>query len=209
MTHSEIAKVIQHFRDAAHRSLQAGFEVIEIHAAHGYLLHKFLSPLSNHCQDEYGGSLANRMRFLLEVVDVLREAMPDALPLFVRISASDWTAGGLTIADNVEVARELKMHGVDLVDASSGGNVATAEIPAAPNYQVPFAERIRREAGIATGAVGLITEPEQANEIIAQGQADVVLLPRELLRNPYWPLHAARMLGYDVPWLPRYVRAKL
>lgn len=209
MTHEEIGEVVQRFQDAARRALTAGFEVIEIHAAHGYLLHEFLSPLSNHRDDEYGGTLENRMRFLLQVVGAVRQVLSDELPLFVRISASEWTEGGQTIAESVEIARALKKHGVDLVDASSGGNVATASIPLSPGYQVPFAERIRREAGIATGAVGLITEPQQANEIISKQQADLVLLARELLRDPYWPLRAARVLGHDIAWLPQYIRAKL
>ncbi|GAC1624632.1 MAG: NADH:flavin oxidoreductase/NADH oxidase [Ktedonobacteraceae bacterium] len=209
LTKQEISEITQSFRIAAERSLKAGFQVIELHAAHGYLLHEFLSPLSNHRTDEYGGSLRNRMRFLLETVDAVRQVWPDALPLFVRISATDWTEGGLTIADSVEIAQTLKGHGVDLIDVSSGGNVAVAKIPTAPNYQVPFAAQIRRESGISTAALGLITEPEQANEIIHSGQADMVALARGILRDPYWPLHAARTLGYDFPWQPQYVRAKL
>ncbi len=209
MTHADIAEVTQHFQEAAQRALQAGFQVIEIHAAHGYLFHEFLSPLSNHRDDEYGGSLANRMRFLIETTDAIRSVWPEDLPLFVRISASDWTEGGLTSADSVEIARTLKAHGVDLIDASSGGNVATARIPIAANYQVPFAQQIRHEAGLATGAVGLITEAEQANKIVLDGQADMVFLARELLRDPYWPLRAARELGYDVTWPVQYERAKI
>jgi 2,4-dienoyl-CoA reductase-like NADH-dependent reductase (Old Yellow Enzyme family) len=209
MTKDDIAEVVQHFQDAARRALVAGFQVIEIHGAHGYLIHEFLSPLSNQREDEYGGDLNNRMRFLLEVTDAIRAVWPDSLPLFVRLSATDWTEGGLTIEDTVQIARELKKHRVDLIDASSGGNVATAQIPLAPNYQVPFAERIRNEANIDTGAVGLITEPQQANEIISHERADLVFLARELLRDPYWPLHAAHALQYDVPWLPQYLRAKL
>ncbi len=205
----EISAVSQSFRVAAERALKAGFQVIELHGAHGYLFHEFLSPLSNHRTDEYGGSLRNRMRFLLETADAVREIWPAELPLFVRLSATDWTEGGLTIGDSVEIAQTLKGHGVDLIDASSGGNISTAKVPVAPGYQVPFAEQIRRESGIATAAVGLITEPEQANEIIHSGQADVVALARELLRDPYWPLHAARTLGYDVPWTAQYERAKL
>lgn len=209
LTHAEIGEVVQHFKDATRRALTAGFEVIEIHAAHGYLLHEFLSPLSNRRDDEYGGSLMNRLRLLLEVVDTIRQVLPDELPLLVRISASDWTERGLTVSDSVEIARELKKHGVDLIDTSSGGNVATARIPQSPGYQVPFAERIRREAEIATGAVGLITEAHQANEIIRNHQADIVFLARELLRDPYWPLHAARALNHDIMWPPQYMRAKL
>jgi 2,4-dienoyl-CoA reductase-like NADH-dependent reductase (Old Yellow Enzyme family) len=209
LTRQEIAEIVQHFQDAARRALSAGFQVIEIHGAHGYLLHEFLSPLSNHRDDEYGGTLTKRMRFLLEVVDAIRQVWPEEFPLFVRLSASDWTEGGLTIADSVQIARELKKHGVDLIDASSGGNVATANIPLAPGYQVPFAEHLRREAAIATGAVGLITDAEQANEIIGSQQADLVLLARELLRDPYWPLHAARVLGHDIAWPSQYLRARL
>lgn len=208
LTSDEIAEVVQHFQDAAKRALQAGFQVLEVHGAHGYLIHEFLSPLSNHRQDAYGGSLRNRMRILLEAVDAVREVMPDELPLFVRLSASDWTEGGLTISDTVEIARELKQHGVDLIDASSGGNVATAKIPLAPGYQVPFAEEIRRDADIPTAAVGLITQPQHANDIIQHQQADLVALARELLRDPYWPMHAARALGYDMTWPSQYVRAK-
>lgn len=209
LTKQEIREITRHFRSAAARALKAGFQVIELHAAHGYLLHEFLSPLSNHRTDEYGGSLRNRMRFLLEIADEVRQVWPDTLPLFVRLSATDWTEGGLTIADSVEIAQTLKGHSVDLIDASSGGNMFTAKIPVAPGYQVPFAEQIRRDSGIPTAAVGLITEPAQANEIIQRGQADLVTLARELLRDPYWPLHAARTLGYDFPWAPQYERAKL
>lgn len=208
MTHEDIAQVVQAFREATLRSLKAGFQVIELHAAHGYLVHQFLSPLSNKRDDEYGGSLTNRMRFLLEIVDATREVWPQELPIFVRISASDWTEGGLTIEDSVEVARALKEHHVDLIDVSSGGNAAKARIPVGPSYQVPFAEQIRQEADIATGAVGLITKPEQANEILESQQADLIFLARELLRDPYWPIHAARALGYDIAWPKQYERAK-
>lgn len=208
ISRQDIAEITQHFQDAARRSLAAGFQVVEIHAAHGYLLHEFLSPLSNHRDDDYGGTLANRTRFLLEVVDAVRLVWPERYPLFVRISASDWTEGGLAIEESVEIARELKKHQIDLIDVSSGGNVATATVPLAPGYQAPFAERIRQEADIPTGAVGLITEAEHANAIIEQQQADVVLLARELLRDPYWPIHAARTLGYDIPWPPQYLRAR-
>src|SRR5450631_3535548 len=204
----EIREVVGAFRKAAERALAAGFQVVEIHAAHGYLIHEFLSPLSNSRTDEYGGSLENRMRLLVEIVDATRAVLPEGLLLFVRLSASDWTEGGLTIEDTVAVSRVLKQHGVDLIDASSGGNVSTAKIPLKPGYQVPFAEQIRRETGIATGAVGLITDPEQANTIVEQGEADLIFLARELLRDPYWPLHAAHALHDDVEWLPQYVRAK-
>jgi 2,4-dienoyl-CoA reductase-like NADH-dependent reductase (Old Yellow Enzyme family) len=209
MTKAEIAEVVEHFQTATRRALKAGFQIFEVHAAHGYLLHQFLSPLSNQRTDEYGGSLENRQRFLLEVVDAIRQVVPEELPVFARISATDWVEGGLTLEESVEVARALKEHGVDLVDTSTGGNVATAQIPMAPNYQVPFAERIRSESGIATGAVGIITEPAQANEIIERGQADVIFLARSLLRDPYWPLRAARELHQDVKWPSQYERAKL
>lgn len=209
LTQVEIAGIVQSFKAAAQRSLKAGFQVIEIHAAHGYLLHEFLSPLSNQRSDSYGGSLLNRMRFLLETVDAIHEVWPAEFPLFVRLSASDWTEGGLTIADSVQIARELKKHDVDLIDASSGGNVAHAKIPATPGYQVPFAGQIRREAGIRTGAVGLITQPEQANEILSNQEADLIFLARELLRDPYWPLHAAHALRYHISWPKQYERAKI
>ncbi len=209
LTRQEIAEVVQSFQQAAQRALTAGFEIIEVHAAHGYLFHEFLSPLSNHRDDEYGGTLANRMRFLLETVDAIQQVWPDKLPIFVRLSASDWTEGGLTIADSVEIARALKQHGVDLIDTSSGGNVSSAKIPAAPGYQVPFAQQIRHETGIATAAIGLITEPRQANDIIQSNQADMVVLARELLRDPYWPMHAAHELQYDMQWPAQYLRARL
>lgn len=209
MTHSDIAEVVESFRIATKRALEAGFEVIELHGAHGYLLHQFLSPLSNHRDDRYGGSLTNRMRFLLEVVDAVRGTMPQQLPLWVRLSATDWKEGGLTGDDTVEIARALQLHGIDLIDVSSGGNVEKVHIPLAPGYQVPFAEQVRREVAIPTGAVGLITEPHHANSIISEGKADLVLLARELLRDPYWPLHAAHTLGYDNPWPIQYERAKV
>ncbi len=209
LSENEIAEIVQRFQDATRRALQAGFQVIELHAAHGYLIHEFLSPLSNKRQDKYGGNLDNRMRFLIEITDALRNILPDELPLLVRISASDWTEGGLTISDSVAIARELKKHGVDLIDVSSGGNVASAKIPLSPGYQVPFANAIRNEAHITTGAVGLITEPTHANEILQQGQADMIFLARELLRDPYWPLHAARELQQEITWPDQYTRAKL
>ncbi|MDQ6662614.1 MAG: NADH:flavin oxidoreductase/NADH oxidase [Chloroflexota bacterium] len=209
LTKAEIKRVTESFQAATQRALKAGFQVIELHAAHGYLFHEFLSPLSNHRTDEYGGTLENRMRFLIKAVDAVRTVLPEELPLFVRVPASDWTEGGLTIEDTVEVARHLKQHGVDLIDTSSGGNVTNAKIPLVPGYQVPFAAQVRREAQIATGAVGLITEPDQANEIVSSGEADVIFLARELLRDPYWPLRAARELNYDVEWPVQYTRAKL
>jgi 2,4-dienoyl-CoA reductase-like NADH-dependent reductase (Old Yellow Enzyme family) len=208
LTHDEIEQITAEFVDAAGFALRAGFRVIELHMAHGYLLHEFLSPLSNVRDDAYGGSRDNRMRFPLEVAAAVRAAWPDELPLFVRISASDWADGGWDLADSVEFSKRLRDLGVDLIDCSSGGAVPGAKIVVGPGYQVPFARAIRAEADIATGAVGMITEPHQADEIISSGAADAVLLARELLRDPYWPLHAARALGVDVPWPPQYDRAK-
>ncbi|HEY6357374.1 MAG TPA: hypothetical protein VIX35_03970, partial [Vicinamibacterales bacterium] len=178
-----------------------------LHAAHGYLLHEFYSPFSNRRRDRYGGSFENRTRLLLEVVEAVRMIWPERLPLFVRISATDWEPGYWDLEQSVELARQLKARGVDLIDCSSGGNLPNAVIPMSPGYQVPFAECIRREAGIATGAVGLITSPTQADTIVRQSQADVVLLARELLRDAYWPLHAARELGHAIPWPAQYLRA--
>jgi 2,4-dienoyl-CoA reductase-like NADH-dependent reductase (Old Yellow Enzyme family) len=202
-----IAAIVEAFKVATQRAHRAGFDVVEIHAAHGYLIHEFLSPLVNTRTDEYGGSFDNRIRLCLEVVDAVRGAWPDQLPLLVRISATDWKEGGWNIEQAVRLARRLKEHGVDLVDCSSGGAVHDQQISVAPGYQVPFADRIRHDANIATGAVGLITKAEQADAIISQGQADVVLLARELLRDPYWPLHAANQLGKWVPWPAQYLRA--
>ena len=207
LTVDGIKEVVAAFAAAAHRVRQAGFRVIEIHAAHGYLIHEFLSPLSNQRQDAYGGSFENRTRLLREVVVAVRTAWPENAPLFVRISATDWTEGGWDIGQSVELARGLKGLGVDLIDCSSGGNVASAKIPLAPGYQTPFAERIRRETGILTGAVGMITSPTQAEHILATGQADVVILAREMLRDPYWPLRAARELGQATTWPVQYLRA--
>jgi 2,4-dienoyl-CoA reductase-like NADH-dependent reductase (Old Yellow Enzyme family) len=203
----EIPLIVDQFRTAARRALDAGFDVIEIHAAHGYLLHEFYSPLVNHRTDEYGGSFDGRVRLCLEVVDAVRGVWPERLPLFVRISATDWKDGGWEIEQAVELAKRLRDRGVDLVDCSSAGAVHDQQIVVGPGYQVPFSERIRREAGIATGAVGLITEPEQADAIIRSGQADAVLLARELLRDPYWPLHAADRLNQTTPWPAQYLRA--
>ncbi|QLF92000.1 NADH:flavin oxidoreductase/NADH oxidase [Pseudomonas sp. ABC1] len=203
-----IASITQAFVDAAERAQRAGFKVVEIHAAHGYLLHQFLSPISNQRQDGYGGSFEGRIRLLLEVSAAVRETWPQDLPLFVRLSATDWVEDGWNADETVELARHLKNIGVDLVDVSSGGTAVNAEIPIGPGYQTQFAERIRREAHIATGTVGLITEAVQAEHILRTGQADLVLLARELLRDPYWPLHAAEALrDSQVSWPAQYVRA--
>ena len=207
LTVSEIAAIVDAFRSAARRALAAGFDVVEIHAAHGYLIHEFLSPLVNTRTDAYGGSYDNRVRLCLEIVDAVRGEWPERLPLFVRISATDWKEGGWELDQAVELARRLRARGVDLVDCSSGGAVHDQQITVGFGYQVPFAERIRRDAGVPTGAVGLITRAEQADAIISHGQADVVLLARELLRDPYWPLHAADQLGHKVAWPPQYLRA--
>ncbi len=202
-----IAAVVNAFTDAAVRACETGFGLIEIHAAHGYLLHEFLSPLSNHREDAYGGSFDNRIRLVCEVVDGVRGVIPDRTPLLLRISASDWFAGGWDIEQSVALARVVKMRGVDAIDVSSGGNVPGVRIPVAPGYQVPFAERIRREAEILTGAVGLIEDPHQAQAIVASGKADFVLLAREMLRDPYWPRRAAVVLGVDIEAPKQYRRA--
>jgi 2,4-dienoyl-CoA reductase-like NADH-dependent reductase (Old Yellow Enzyme family) len=208
MTLADIAQVKADFVNAAQRAIAAGFRVVELHAAHGYLLHEFLSPLANERTDSYGGSFENRTRLVREVSQAVRAALPDDVPLFVRISATDWADGGWSVDESVALARTLIPLGVDLIDTSSGALTQAQRISLAPGYQVPFAERIRREAGIATGAVGLITEAEQADEIVRSGRADIVLLARELLRDPYWPLHAALALGVDVAWPKQYLRAK-
>ncbi len=207
LTKPEIAGIVTKFADAAKRALTAGFQVIELHGAHGYLMNEFLSPLSNHRSDEYGGNLENRMRFVLEVVEAVRKVWPHSLPLFLRISATDWAEGGWTVADSVALARAVKPLGVDLVDCSSGALVPYAKMEVKPGYQVPFAEQVRREAQVLTGAVGLITEAHQADEIIRNGQADIVLLARELLRDPYWPFHAAKALGVEFKPPVQYGRA--
>jgi len=207
LTQPAIETVIAAFVRSAHRALDAGFDFIEIHAAHGYLLHEFLSPLSNQRTDGYGGSFDNRIRLLLEVVDAVRAAWPAHLPLFVRISATDWVEGGWSIDDSVALAGHLRAHGVDLVDVSSGGLAPNAKIPVGPAFQTPFAARIRAEAAVSTAAVGMITDPRQANEIVAEGHADLVLMAREMLRDPYWPLHAAAALGDATAWPKQYLRA--
>ena len=202
-----IQRVIDAYAAAAARSLEAGAKIVEIHAAHGYLLHEFLSPLINKRTDEYGGSFENRARALRETVEAVRKVWPERLPLFVRISATDWVSGGWDIDEAVRLAQELKTLGVDLIDCSSGGAVPRANIKVGPGYQVPFAERIRRDADIATAAVGMITEPAQANDIIEHGCADMVLLAREFLREPYWPVKAAAALGVPIEAPVQYGRA--
>jgi 2,4-dienoyl-CoA reductase-like NADH-dependent reductase (Old Yellow Enzyme family) len=209
LTSTDIASIAAAFAAAARRAKVAGARLIEIHAAHGYLLHSFLSPLSNKRDDQYGGTFTNRTRILCEVVTATRKVWPEQYPLFVRISATDWIEGGWSIEESVALAEVLHPLGVDLIDCSSGGNLSGVKIPVAPGYQVPFAERIRREAGIATGAVGMITEPQQADRIVGGGQADVVFLARQFLRDPYWPLIAACALGREIKWPVQYERAKI
>ena len=208
MTLAEIEALRGDFAAAAGRALKAGFEVLELHMAHGYLLHEFLSPLTNRRTDGYGGSAEGRMRLPLEVAHEVRAAWPQRLPLFVRVSASDWVEGGWDLSGTVEFARRLKDAGVDLIDCSSGGIAPGVRVPVGPGYQTPFAAAVRSEAGIATGAVGMITQPAQAEQIVATGQADAVLLAREMLRDPYWPLHAAHALGAEAPWPAQYLRAR-
>lgn len=206
MTLDDIGQVVDAFRRAAQRALAAGFQAVEIHSAHGYLLHEFLSPISNRRLDAYGGSFEKRTRLHLEVVRAVRSVWPERLPLFVRISATDWVPSGWDVDQSVALARLLRDEGVDLVDCSSGGLSPDQQVQIGPGYQVPFAERIRREAGIATGAVGLITEAHQADAIVRQGQADAVLIARRSLRDPYWSLRAARELGVDLPAPVQYRR---
>ena len=208
MTVGDLLATKEAFVLAAQRAFKAGFEFLEVHSAHGYLLHQFLSPLSNQRKDEYGGSLENRMRYPLEVVKAVREAWPDNLPLAVRISATDWAEGGWTLEESVEFAKRLKALGVDLVDCSSGGLVPHARIELGPGYQLPFSERIKKEAGIHTMAVGMITEPAQAQQVLDEGKADLVVMARAFLRDPYWALHAAQALGVDVKWPVQYTAVK-
>ncbi|HWR16246.1 MAG TPA: NADH:flavin oxidoreductase/NADH oxidase [Terriglobales bacterium] len=207
LTAAELEELTRAFVAATRRALSAGFEVIELHAAHGYLLHEFLSPLTNKRTDQYGGSFDNRIRLLCEIAAAVRAVCPEKMPLLVRISATDYAEGGWDIEQSIELARRLKSIGVDLVDCSSGGLIPHVRIPTGPGYQTQFAERIRREAAIMTNAVGLITSPHQADHIIRSGQADAVMLAREFLRDPYWPLHAARVLGQPIQWPPQYERA--
>jgi 2,4-dienoyl-CoA reductase-like NADH-dependent reductase (Old Yellow Enzyme family) len=205
---AEVSGIVDSFVAASRRALAAGAKLIELHAAHGYLLHSFLSPLSNQRTDQFGGSFANRIRIVCEVASAVRKVWPEEYPLWVRVSATDWVEGGWSVEETVELARALRPLGVDLMDCSSGGNAPRVRIPVGPGYQVAFAERIRREAGILTGAVGMITDPAQADQIIRSGQADVVVLARQFLRDPYWPLLAARALGHDIQWPVQYDRAK-
>ncbi len=207
LTTEGIQEVVSAFAVAARRACQAGFRVVEIHAAHGYLIHEFLSPLSNKRDDDYGGSFENRTRLCREIVSAVRSTWPKELPLFMRISSTDWVDGGWNIDESVKLAAQLKPMGVDLIDCSSGGNVPHAEIPVGPGYQVAFAERIRCEAEILTGAVGMITSPVQAEHIIRTGQADAVIMAREFLRNPYWALRTARELEQPIAWPVQYLRA--
>ncbi len=207
MTPADIVRVCGEFAAAAARAIRAGFEVIEIHAAHGYLIHEFLSPLSNHRTDEYGDSFRGRVRFLRELTSEVRRVMPDKLPLSVRLSTTDWVEDGWAIEDSISLAKLLKGDGVDLIDCSSGGLVPDAKIPVGPGYQTEFAERIRREAVVKTAAVGMITSAAQADHIIRTHQADMVLLAREFLRDPYWPLHAAQELHQTAQWPVQYLRA--
>ncbi len=206
---AEIDAVVERFAAAAGYAREAGFEVVEVHMAHGYLLHSFLSPLSNHRTDEYGGGLENRMRLPLRVARAVREAWPDELPVMVRISATDWVEGGWDLEQSVSLADRLRELGVDLVDCSSGGLVPDAVIPTGPGFQTPFARAIRERVGIATAAVGLITEPVQAEHVLRTGQADAVFLGRVLLRDPYWPLRAAAVLGAEIQWPVQYARARV
>jgi 2,4-dienoyl-CoA reductase-like NADH-dependent reductase (Old Yellow Enzyme family) len=208
LDHAGIRRTVDAFGAAAARARDAGFKVVEIHAAHGYLLHEFLSPLANTRTDEFGGSYDNRMRVLKRVCRTVREHWPEDLPLFVRVSSTDWTDGGWTADATVALAHHVSSYGVDLIDCSSGGIAPGISIPAAPGYQVPFAQRIKDTVPILTAAVGLITSPEQADQIIRNEQADLVLLGRQMLRDPYWPLHAARTLGQEVAWPNPYLRAR-
>jgi 2,4-dienoyl-CoA reductase-like NADH-dependent reductase (Old Yellow Enzyme family) len=209
LTIAGIQQVKEEFKAAARRAMLAGFKVLELHAAHGYLIHEFLSPLSNHREDEYGGSWDNRIRLLLEIVEIVRTVWPAGYPLFVRISATDWAEGGWSLEEAVPLAAELKKRGVDLIDCSSGGLTPAQKIPVGPGYQAPFSERIRKDTGILTGAVGVITDPVQAETILASGQADLVFMARQMLRDPYFPLHAADALRYnEIHWPLQYERAR-
>ena len=208
MSVEEIHGLVSAFRDAAQRAVRAGFEAIEIHAAHGYLISQFLDPLCNERADEYGGDIHGRMRFLLEVADAIREVIPDTVPLLVRISATDWAAGGWDLDQTIALSKVLKEHGVDVMDVSTGGIMSGVSIPVKPNYQVPFSEQVKAKADIPVTAVGLITKPKQAAKILAHGEADAVEIGRAALRDPYWPLRAANKLGIpstEIPYAPQYV----
>jgi len=206
---AEIGNIVQSFATATQRALQCGFEIVELHLAHGYLAHEFYSPLSNTRSGRYGGSLDGRLRFPLEIAEAVRNVWPERFPLFARISSTDWVEGGWDVTQSVELAKRLHERGVDLIDCSSGGNVADAQIPMAPLYQVPFAERIRREAKVPTGAVGLITTPEEGERILSRGQADLIVMAREFLRDPYFPMYAADALDVAIPWPKQYERARI
>jgi 2,4-dienoyl-CoA reductase-like NADH-dependent reductase (Old Yellow Enzyme family) len=205
---TEIREIIDQFTAAAKRALAAGFKVAELHGAHGYLLHEFLSPISNKRTDEYGGSFENRIRFIVELTEAVRMVWPDELPLFFRISATDWVENGWTAEDSVALAKVLGAKGIDLIDCSTGGNLGGVRIPLVPMYQVPFAERIKKETSLLSGAVGLITTAQEAEQVLSEGRADLIFLARQLLRDPYFPLHAAKELGVDLPWPVQYERAK-
>jgi len=208
LTKNEIEELVRSFASAAKRAVAAGFDLVEIHAAHGYLIHQFLSPISNQRDDEYGGSFENRTRFILDIARAVRNAIPESMPLFTRISASDWLEGGWTIDDSVQLSKLLKVAGVDLIDVSSGGTSSGAPVPVGPGYQVPFATKIKEEAAIPTCAVGLITQAHQADEIVRSGNADAVMMAREFLRNPRWPLQAAQELKAEVSWPVQLIRGK-
>ena len=210
MDAATIADIVAKFAASTRRAREAGFDIVEIHGAHGYLISTFLSPVSNHRTDRYGGSFENRSRFLLEVVDAVRTEWPAEKPLFVRISCTDWMEGGWNIEESVKLAKLLKAGGkVDLIDCSSGGVDARQKFSAHPGFQVPFAEAVRRQAGIATGAVGMISTPEMAEDILASGKADLIVMARAFLNDPYWPLHAAKALKVKIPWPPQYVRGDI
>jgi 2,4-dienoyl-CoA reductase-like NADH-dependent reductase (Old Yellow Enzyme family) len=208
LTDTEILAEVESFRAAAVRARRAGFRLLELHAAHGYLIHQFLSPLVNTRTDRWGGSFDNRIRLALEATRAIRSVWPAELPMWVRVSATDWAPGGWDESQTVRLAELLREEGVDLIDCSSGGAVAHQKVEVAPGYQVPFSDRVRREARVRTGAVGLISEPSEAEAILRAGRCDVVLLARAELRDPYWPLHAARVLGAEVAWPPQYLRAR-
>ena len=209
MNEEDIAAVVKNFADAALRAVKAGFKIIEIHAAHGYLINEFLSALSNFRTDQYGGNFANRVRILMETVTAIRNTIPQTMPLFVRISATDWVEGGWTVADSISLASQLQLIGVDLIDCSSGGNSALQKISPVPLYQVSFAEEVKKHTGMLTAAVGMITNEVEASEILNNGQADIIFMARQFLREPYFPLHAATKLGHEIRWPVQYERAKL